>query len=268
MAPIIHLSAVGKRFGKNQVLANIDLDVHHSEVVCLIGPSGSGKSTLLRCMAFLEEYDDGEIHIEGRLLGWEIDDRGHRKHAGRNRLNQARRNLGIVFQQFNLWPHMTALGNVTEALVRVRRLPRQEAEKKAMKALDKVGLSEKAKEYPARLSGGQQQRVAIARALAMEPKIMLFDEPTSALDPELVGEVLAVMKQLAQEGMTMVVVTHEMGFAAQVADSVVFLDQGSIVTRGTPNEVFRDTNHPRLRQFLQNYLDRNAFWHTTPEKTS
>ncbi|TVU88006.1 amino acid ABC transporter ATP-binding protein [Vreelandella titanicae] len=250
------------------MLANIDLDVHHSEVVCLIGPSGSGKSTLLRCMAFLEEYDDGEIHIEGRLLGWEIDDRGHRKHAGRNRLNQARRNLGIVFQQFNLWPHMTALGNVTEALVRVRRLPRQEAEKKAMKALDKVGLSEKAKEYPARLSGGQQQRVAIARALAMEPKIMLFDEPTSALDPELVGEVLAVMKQLAQEGMTMVVVTHEMGFAAQVADSVVFLDQGSIVTRGTPNEVFRDTNHPRLRQFLQNYLDRNAFWHTTPEQTS
>ncbi|WP_276322281.1 amino acid ABC transporter ATP-binding protein [Vreelandella neptunia] len=265
IAPIIHLAAVGKRFGKNQVLANIDLDVHHSEVVCLIGPSGSGKSTLLRCMAFLEEYDDGEIHIEGRLLGWEIDDRGHRKHAGRNRLNEARRNLGIVFQQFNLWPHMTALGNVTEALVRVRRLPRQEAEKKAMKALDKVGLSEKAKEYPARLSGGQQQRVAIARALAMEPKIMLFDEPTSALDPELVGEVLAVMKQLAQEGMTMVVVTHEMGFAAQVADSVVFLDQGSVVTRGTPNEVFRDTQHPRLRQFLQNYLDRNAFWNTTPE---
>jgi len=264
--PIIHLSAVGKRFGDHQVLSDINLSVNHSEVVCLIGPSGSGKSTLLRSMAFLEEYDEGEIHIEGRLLGWEIDDRGRRKHAGRTRLNQARRNLGIVFQQFNLWPHMTALGNVTEALVRVRRIKRSEAEKRAMEVLDKVGLAEKAKEYPARLSGGQQQRVAIARALAMEPKIMLFDEPTSALDPELVGEVLAVMKQLALEGMTMVVVTHEMGFAAQVADTVVFLDQGSIVTRGTPSDVFRDTQHPRLRQFLQNYLDRNAFWHTTPEQ--
>nr|WP_286901849.1 amino acid ABC transporter ATP-binding protein [Halomonas sp. UBA3173] len=265
-SPIIHLSAVGKRFGNHQVLADINLSVHHSEVVCLIGPSGSGKSTLLRSMAFLEEYDEGEIYIEGRLLGWEIDDRGRRKHAGRTRLNQARRNLGIVFQQFNLWPHMTALGNVTEALVRVRGIKRNEAEKRAMEVLDKVGLAEKAKEYPARLSGGQQQRVAIARALAMEPKIMLFDEPTSALDPELVGEVLAVMKQLALEGMTMVVVTHEMGFAAQVADTVVFLDQGSIVTRGTPSEVFRDTQHPRLRQFLQNYLDRNAFWHTTQEQ--
>ncbi|WP_185856345.1 amino acid ABC transporter ATP-binding protein [Vreelandella populi] len=263
---MIHLSAVGKHFGNHQVLADINLRVHHSEVVCLIGPSGSGKSTLLRSMAFLEEYDEGEIHIEGRLLGWEIDDRGRRKHAGRTRLNQARRNLGIVFQQFNLWPHMTALGNVTEALVRVRGIKRNEAEKRAMEVLDKVGLAEKAKEYPARLSGGQQQRVAIARALAMEPKIILFDEPTSALDPELVGEVLAVMKQLALEGMTMVVVTHEMGFAAQVADTVVFLDQGSIVTRGTPNEVFRDTQHPRLRQFLQNYLDRNAFWHTTTEQ--
>ncbi|WP_284041345.1 amino acid ABC transporter ATP-binding protein [Vreelandella olivaria] len=264
--PIIHLSAVGKRYGNHQVLSNINLDVHHSEVVCLIGPSGSGKSTLLRSMAFLEEYDEGEIHIEGRLLGWEIDDRGRRKHAGRNRLNQARRNLGIVFQQFNLWPHMTAMGNVTEALVRVRRMKRSDAEKRAMTVLEKVGLAEKAHQYPARLSGGQQQRVAIARALAMEPKIMLFDEPTSALDPELVGEVLAVMKQLALEGMTMVVVTHEMGFAAQVANSVVFLDQGSIVARGTPSEVFRDTQHPRLRQFLQNYLDRNAFWHTTPEQ--
>lgn len=264
-SPIIHLSAVGKHFGNHQVLADINLRVHHSEVVCLIGPSGSGKSTLLRSMAFLEEYDEGEIHIEGRLLGWEIDDRGRRKHAGRTRLNQARRNLGIVFQQFNLWPHMTALGNVTEALVRVRGIKRNEAEKRAMEVLDKVGLAEKAKEYPARLSGGQQQRVAIARALAMEPKIILFDEPTSALDPELVGEVLAVMKQLALEGMTMVVVTHEMGFAAQVADTVAFLDQGSIVTRGTPSEVFRDTQHPRLRQFLQNYLDRNAFWNTTPE---
>ncbi|QJQ96936.1 MULTISPECIES: amino acid ABC transporter ATP-binding protein [unclassified Halomonas] len=263
---MIRLVGVGKRFGEHQVLTDIDLEVRRSEVVCLIGPSGSGKSTLLRSMAFLEEYDEGEIHIEGQLLGWEIDDRGRRKHAGRQRLNQARRNLGIVFQQFNLWPHMTALGNVMEALLRVRRMKRDEAERRAREALDKVGLAEKAKAYPVKLSGGQQQRVAIARALAMEPRIMLFDEPTSALDPELVGEVLAVMKRLAQEGMTMVVVTHEMGFAAQVADSVVFLDQGRIVTRGTPGDVFRDTEHPRLRQFLQNYLDRNAFWHTSPEK--
>jgi polar amino acid transport system ATP-binding protein len=256
---IVSLSKVGKSFGNLRVLKGIDLHVRRSEVVCLIGPSGSGKSTLLRSMAFLEEYDEGEIRIEGQLLGWQDTDKGRRR-APQSQINQVRRNVGMVFQQFNLWPHMTALGNVCEALRRVRKLSADEANKRGMAMLDKVGLAHKADVYPAQLSGGQQQRVAIARALAMEPHIMLFDEPTSALDPELVGEVLQVMKTLAKEGMTMVVVTHEMGFAAQVADSVIFLDQGEVVARGTPQQIFHNAQQPRLQQFLQNYLDRNAFW--------
>jgi polar amino acid transport system ATP-binding protein len=257
--PILALNKVGKSFGALRVLKGIDLTVQRSEVMCLIGPSGSGKSTLLRSMAFLEEYDEGEIRIEGQLLGWMNTDKG-RKRAPQSQINQVRRNVGMVFQQFNLWPHMTALGNVCEALRQVRKLPADEAKKRGMAMLDKVGLAHKADAYPAQLSGGQQQRVAIARALAMEPHIMLFDEPTSALDPELVGEVLQVMKTLAREGMTMVVVTHEMGFAAQVADSVIFLDQGEVVARGTPQQIFHNAEQPRLQQFLQNYLDRNAFW--------
>ena len=256
---VLTLSQVGKSFGTLRVLKGIDLQVQRSEVVCLIGPSGSGKSTLLRSMAFLEEYDEGEIHIEGQLLGWQHTDKGRRR-APQSQINQVRRNVGMVFQQFNLWPHMTALGNVCEALRRVRKLSADEAKKRGMAMLDKVGLAHKPHAYPAQLSGGQQQRVAIARALAMEPHIMLFDEPTSALDPELVGEVLQVMKTLAKEGMTMVVVTHEMGFAAQVADSVIFLDQGEVVARGTPRQIFHNAEQPRLQQFLQNYLDRNAFW--------
>jgi polar amino acid transport system ATP-binding protein len=256
---ILSLSKVGKSFGTLRVLKGIDLQVQRSEVVCLIGPSGSGKSTLLRSMAFLEEYDEGEIRIEGQLLGWQDTDKGRRR-APQSQINQVRRNVGMVFQQFNLWPHMTALGNVCEALRRVRKLSADEANTRGMAMLEKVGLAHKANAYPAQLSGGQQQRVAIARALAMEPHIMLFDEPTSALDPELVGEVLQVMKTLAKEGMTMVVVTHEMGFAAQVADSVIFLDQGEVVARGTPQQIFHNAEQPRLQQFLQNYLDRNAFW--------
>jgi polar amino acid transport system ATP-binding protein len=256
---ILSLSKVGKSFGTLRVLKGIDLQVQRSEVVCLIGPSGSGKSTLLRSMAFLEEYDEGEIRIEGQLLGWQNTDKGRRR-APQSQINQVRRNVGMVFQQFNLWPHMTALGNVCEALRRVRKLSAGEATQRGMAMLEKVGLAHKADAYPAQLSGGQQQRVAIARALAMEPHIMLFDEPTSALDPELVGEVLQVMKTLAKEGMTMVVVTHEMGFAAQVADSVIFLDQGEVVARGTPQQIFHNAEQPRLQQFLQNYLDRNAFW--------
>jgi polar amino acid transport system ATP-binding protein len=256
---ILKLSKVGKHFGQLRVLKGIDLEVRRSEVVCLIGPSGSGKSTLLRSMAFLEEYDEGQIHIEGQLLGWQDTDKGRRR-APQSQINQVRRNVGMVFQQFNLWPHMTALGNVCEALRQVRKLSADEARKRGMAMLEKVGLAHKAENYPAQLSGGQQQRVAIARALAMEPHIMLFDEPTSALDPELVGEVLQVMKTLAREGMTMVVVTHEMGFAAQVADSVIFLDQGEVVARGTPRDIFHNASQPRLQQFLQNYLDRNAFW--------
>ncbi len=259
MPPLIEVRNLGKRFGEIEVLRGVDLTIAKSEVVCIIGPSGSGKSTLLRCLAALETYDQGDVLIEGELLGYTERD-GRRMRASQGEINRIRRNVGMVFQQFNLWPHMTALGNVMEALQRVRRLPAAEARRRANAMLETVGLAEKGDSYPAKLSGGQQQRVAIARALAMEPHIMLFDEPTSALDPELVGEVLNVMKQLARDGMTMAVVTHEMGFAAQVADKVVFIDQGRIAAEGTPRRVFHDAQQPRLRQFLQNYFDRNAFW--------
>src|SRR5476651_735023 len=259
---------VGKHFGALKVLDDVSLAVRKSEVTCIIGPSGSGKSTLLRSLAFLEEYSEGEIYIEGEMIGYVTDRNGRRVRAPQAEINRVRRNVGMVFQQFNLWPHMTAVENVAEALVRVRKLSKAEARKRALAMLDKVGLADRADNHPARLSGGQQQRVAIARALAMEPHIMLFDEPTSALDPELVGEVLQVMKTLAKEGMTMVVVTHEMGFAAQVADSVVFLDQGEVVARGTPQQIFHNAEHPRLQQFLQNYLDRNAFWQDNGQDTT
>jgi len=251
---------VSKHFGTLKVLDDVSLAVRKSEVTCIIGPSGSGKSTLLRSLAFLEEYSEGEIYIEGELLGYVTERNGKRVRARQAEINRVRRNVGMVFQQFNLWPHMTAMENVAEALVRVRKLPKAEAHKRALAMLDKVGLADRANNHPARLSGGQQQRVAIARALAMEPHIMLFDEPTSALDPELVGEVLQVMKNLANDGMTMVIVTHEMGFAAQVADTVMFIDHGKIAAQGSPEDVFHNAQQPRLRQFLQNYLDRNAFW--------
>lgn len=257
---LVQVHNLYKNFGSVEVLKNISLEVKHSEVTCIIGPSGSGKSTLLRSLAFLEEYDQGEVLIEGQLLGYVDKADGRRVKASRTMLNHARRHVGMVFQQFNLWPHMTALGNVKEALLRVKGMSRKEAQHKAEQMLTKVGLGDKFDSYPIKLSGGQQQRVAIARALAMEPKIMLFDEPTSALDPELVGEVLQVMKDLAREGMTMVVVTHEMGFAAQVADTVVFIDKGEIAVSGTPQEVFSQTSQPRLTQFLENYFERNAFW--------
>ncbi|MDE1011582.1 MAG: amino acid ABC transporter ATP-binding protein [Paraburkholderia fungorum] len=256
---MIQVHGLGKQYGENEVLRGVDLEIDKSEVVCVIGPSGSGKSTLLRCVAALETYDRGEVLIEGELLGY-IERNGRRMRASQGEINRVRRNVGMVFQQFNLWPHMTALGNVIEALQRVRGQSRDEAKRRGMAMLETVGLAHKADSYPAKLSGGQQQRVAIARALAMEPHIMLFDEPTSALDPELVGEVLQVMKQLARDGMTMMVVTHEMGFAAQVANKVVFIDQGKIAVQGSPQQVFHDATQPRLRQFLQNYFDRNAFW--------
>lgn len=260
---LVEVRNISKHYGPVQVLKNISMGVRRSEVTCIIGPSGSGKSTLLRSLAFLEEYDSGEVLIEGRLLGYVDRPDGRRVKAGRAELNQVRQHVGMVFQQFNLWPHMTALGNVAEALLRVKRLPRDQALQKARDMLGKVGLADKVDYYPVNLSGGQQQRVAIARALAMEPHIMLFDEPTSALDPELVGEVLQVMKELAREGMTMVVVTHEMGFAAQVADRVVFIDKGEIAVTGSPREVFSQATQPRLKQFLQNYIERNAFWDRT-----
>jgi polar amino acid transport system ATP-binding protein len=258
-APTLELKGVGKSFRAHAVLRGVDLSVKRSEVVCLIGPSGSGKSTLLRCVNFLEPYDAGEVRIDGRLIGYEDTGGGTRRPMGGRNLREMRREIGMVFQHFNLWPHMTALRNVAEPLRRVRGLSAREAAERAMAMLTRVGLAAKAHAYPAHLSGGQQQRVAIARALAMQPRLMLFDEPTSALDPELVGEVLEVMKSLAAEGMTMLIVTHEMGFAAHVADRIAFIDKGRILDDGPPRRVFHESPEPRVRQFLQTYRDRNAF---------
>ena len=255
--PMIEMRGVSKSFGPLRVLDAIDLSVARSEVVCLIGPSGSGKSTLLRCVNFLESYDAGEVRIEGRLIGFREGSAGQRMSA--RELREIRRGIGMVFQQFNLWPHMTALGNVAEPLIRVRGMAAREAQARAEAVLVRVGLADKANEHPARLSGGQQQRVAIARTLAMEPRLMLFDEPTSALDPELVGEVLQVMRDLAAEGMTMMVVTHEMGFAANVADRIAFLDRGRIIDSGPPRRLLHESAEPRVRQFLQTYHERTSF---------
>jgi len=256
---IITVRNVDKFFGSFQALSGISLDVHRHEVLCLIGPSGSGKSTLLRCMNFLEPYDQGEIRLDGELIGWAGDGKAPRHPLPAARLREQRRQIGMVFQQFNLWPHLTALQNVAEALIQVKKLARPEALARAAAALAKVNLSDKTANYPSGLSGGQQQRVAIARAIAMEPALMLFDEPTSALDPELVGEVLNVMRGMAREGMTMVVVTHEMGFAAHVADRVAFLDHGRLVTCVPPGEIFsREPADARVRSFLQTYRERNV----------
>ncbi|MBV9288849.1 MAG: amino acid ABC transporter ATP-binding protein [Hyphomicrobiales bacterium] len=256
---MIELAGVSKSFGPHEVLRGVDLKVARSEVVCIIGPSGSGKSTLLRCINFLEPYDAGDVRIEGRLIGYEDQPDGTRLPMRGRRLREMRREIGMVFQHFNLWPHMSAVGNVAEPLRRVRGLPVSDAVERAMAMLARVGLAAKAHAYPSHLSGGQQQRVAIARALAMQPRLMLFDEPTSALDPELVGEVLEVMKGLAAEGMTMLVVTHEMGFAAHVADRIAFIDDGRFIDEGLPRHVFHHSAEPRVRQFLQTYHDRNNF---------
>ncbi|MBC56572.1 MAG: phosphate ABC transporter ATP-binding protein [Confluentimicrobium sp.] len=255
--PAISVQNVSKRYGETLVLRDINLEIPRGEVTCLIGPSGSGKSTLLRCMAFLEETTSGSILIEGEPLGF-IEKDGKRRAQSPSELRATRSKVGMVFQQFNLWPHMTALGNVSAALRRVRKMPRKEAEERAMAQLTKVGLEDRAGHYPSQLSGGQQQRVAIARALALDPTIMLFDEPTSALDPELTGEVLNVMRALADEGMTMVAVTHEIGFAASVGNTVCFLDQGKLLFHDTPEKVFAAPRPPRLEQFLDTYLDRGA----------
>ena len=253
--PVVLVEGLHKRFGAVHVLRGIDLAVDSSRVVCVIGPSGSGKSTLLRCMAFLDRYDEGRVFIEGRLLGYrEVD--GKRVPDSERNIDSVRGVIGMVFQNFNLWPHKTALGNVTEALRVVRKLGKQEAEAIGIEMLAKVGVDDKAHRYPAQLSGGQQQRTAIARALAMRPHVMYFDEPTSALDPELVGEVLQVMQELAGEGMTMVVVTHEMGFAAHVADQVVFMDEGKVIERGPPDDIFKRPRSDRLREFLDTWRSR------------
>ncbi|MBD8652167.1 amino acid ABC transporter ATP-binding protein [Rhizobium sp. CFBP 13726] len=256
--PAITIRNLVKRFGETTVLQDINLEIPEGKVSCLIGPSGSGKSTLLRCLAFLEESTSGMITINGEALGFFEKPDGKRERLPPAQIRAVRAQTGMVFQQFNLWPHMTALGNVSEALKIVRKLSKADAEEKAMAQLRKVGLENRAGHYPSQLSGGQQQRVAIARALALEPKIMLFDEATSALDPELTGEVLKVMRDLADEGMTMVVVTHEIGFAATVGQQISFLDHGKLLFSGPPSEVFAKPRHPRLDQFLDTYLDRGA----------
>jgi len=238
-----------KRFGNLAVLNGVDLSVKRRQVVVIIGPSGSGKTTLLRCINHLEKIDDGRIYIEGELIGYrEVN--GRLVEDREANIARIRSQVGFVFQRFNLFPHMTALENVIEAPIHVLHEPRAQVVERAQALLAKVGLAEKADVYPHRLSGGQQQRVAIARALAMNPKLMLFDEATSALDPELVGEVLKVMRQLAEEGMTMVVVTHEMGFAREVADHVIFMDKGVIVEQGPPKQIFDAAENERTRNFL------------------
>ena len=257
---LLRVANVSKWFGTHQVLNSVSLSVQRSEVVCIIGPSGSGKSTLLRCMNFLEEYQSGEIFIRGKLIGYANARSGQRVRDSERNIDALRRNVAMVFQQFNLWPHMSVLDNVAQPLVLVYGKPKAEAHARARWVLEKVGLGDKIDEYPLRLSGGQQQRVGIARALAVEPAAILFDEPTSSLDPELVGEVLQVMKQLAGEGMTMVIVTHEMHFAAEVADRVIFLDQSTKVEEGTPREVFFNPKNERTRRFLETWAERNSLF--------
>ncbi|KAB3526230.1 amino acid ABC transporter ATP-binding protein [Alkaliphilus serpentinus] len=240
---MIQVSNLNKEFGKLQVLKNIDINISQGEVVVIIGPSGSGKSTFLRCLNLLEEPTDGEIVFEGIS----ITDKT-------NNINKQRQKMGMVFQQFNLFPHMTVMENITLSPMKLKKMEKKEAEKGALTLLKRIGLEDKAFVYPNQLSGGQKQRIAIARALAMSPDMMLFDEPTSALDPEMVGEVLQVMRELVAEGMTMVVVTHEMGFAKEVGSRVIFMDEGRIVEEGCPKEVFTHPKHPRTKDFLGKVL--------------
>jgi polar amino acid transport system ATP-binding protein len=251
--PMVRAEEVHKSFGRLEVLKGISLEVRPSEVLCLLGPSGSGKSTFLRCINHLESIDAGRLSVDGELVGYRQS--GDKLHELRDaEVARKRSEIGMVFQRFNLFPHMTALENVAEAPVCVRKEPKDQARATAWELLRMVGLSDKGDVYPAQLSGGQQQRVAIARALAMHPKLMLFDEPTSALDPELVGEVLDVMRRLAQEGMTMIVVTHEIGFAREVGDTAVFMDEGVVVESGPPAELFGAPRHERTRAFLSKVL--------------
>jgi polar amino acid transport system ATP-binding protein len=251
--PLVQAHDVHKSFDQLEVLKGIDLDVMPGEVVVILGPSGSGKSTFLRCINHLEAINQGFIAVDGEQIGYRLrNDRLEKLSA--NGIARQRRKIGMVFQQFNLYPHMTVLQNIIEAPVGIHGESRQEATRNALKLLERVGLSEKAGSYPRQLSGGQQQRVAIARALAIKPKLMLFDEPTSALDPELVGEVLATMRDLAKQGLTMIVVTHEIGFAREAADPVVFMDGGKIVEMGSPDDVIGNPQHPRTKAFLSRFL--------------
>ncbi|GAA2131795.1 amino acid ABC transporter ATP-binding protein [Kitasatospora kazusensis] len=251
--PMVKAEAVHKSFGAVEVLKGITLEVNQGEVFVLVGPSGSGKSTFLRCINHLEKINAGRLSVDGDLVGYR--QKGDRLYELKDReVALKRRDIGMVFQHFNLFPHMTALENIIEAPVQVKGESRSAAKERGMALLERVGLAEKAGNYPSQLSGGQQQRVAIARALAMQPKLMLFDEPTSALDPELVGEVLDVMRGLAEEGMTMIVVTHEMGFAREVGDALVFMDGGVVVESGSPREVLGNPQHERTRAFLSKVL--------------
>jgi polar amino acid transport system ATP-binding protein len=251
--PMVKAEGVRKRFGRQEVLKGITLEVLPGEVMCLLGPSGSGKSTFLRCINHLEKINSGRLSVDGDLVGYrQVGEKLHELRE--SEVARKRAEIGMVFQHFNLFPNMTAVQNVTCAPIRVKRVPSGDADSRARELLDRVGLGDKLECYPAQLSGGQQQRVAIARALAMDPKLMLFDEPTSALDPELVGEVLQAMQQLAREGMTMVVVTHEMGFAREVADTVVFMDAGVVVEAGHPSEVLSNPRHERTKAFLSKVL--------------
>ena len=240
---LLQVRGLKKHFGHLEVLRGIDIDIHKGEVVAVIGPSGSGKSTFIRCLNRLEEPTPGEVIFEGQQI--------NTKNAN---IDKIRQKIGMVFQNFNLFSNMTIMQNITAAPINVKKIPKDQAEERALKLLDRVGLKDKAAEYPVRLSGGQRQRVAIARALAMDPDILLFDEPTSALDPEMVGEVLNVMKELAEDGMTMVVVTHEMGFAREVSDRVIFIDQGVIQEENEPKEFFANPKNPRLKDFLNKVL--------------
>ncbi|MCZ0983574.1 amino acid ABC transporter ATP-binding protein [Streptomyces diastatochromogenes] len=250
---MVHAEGVRKHFGKLEVLKGIDLTVERGRVCCLLGPSGSGKSTFLRCINHLEKIDGGRLAVDGQLVGYR--QQGDKLHELREReVAERRRDIGMVFQRFNLFPHMTAVENVMEAPVKVGSVSKNDAREQARELLARVGLGDRAQHYPAQLSGGQQQRVAIARALAMRPKLMLFDEPTSALDPELVGDVLDVMRQLAADGMTMVVVTHEIGFAREVGDTAVFMDEGVVVEAGDPRQVLVDPEQERTRAFLSKVL--------------
>jgi polar amino acid transport system ATP-binding protein len=250
---MVNAEGVHKRFGRLEVLKGITLEVKSGEVMCLLGPSGSGKSTFLRCINHLEKINSGRLSVDGELVGYrQVGDKLHELRE--SEIARKRAEIGMVFQHFNLFPHMTALENVTCAPMRVKKVSGDDARARGSELLDRVGLPDKVDTYPAQLSGGQQQRVAIARALAMEPKLMLFDEPTSALDPELVDDVLQAMQRLAREGMTMIVVTHEMGFAREVADTVVFMDEGIVVESGKPAEVLGSPRHERTRAFLSKVL--------------
>jgi polar amino acid transport system ATP-binding protein len=253
-APVLRLSGLGKRFGPNTVFSGVDLDVLPGDRIAILGASGSGKSTLLRCINFLERPDGGRVEVGGRQIGHSTGSDGQAAvHYEERELNQLRQRIGMVFQQFNLFPHMTAIANVMEGLVTVRRFAKPEARNRALEQLSRVGLADKADAYPAHLSGGQKQRVAIARALAMEPEILLFDEPTSSLDPALVGEVLGVIEALANEGRTMLLVTHEIGFAYHMATRVVFVANGGIYETGSPDEVLKSPKRPLTQQFVADH---------------